>query len=280
MSDSYQYQDTQYAPYYYPSAGALSTSGEGFQNLQYANGLGWGSKAGQEWQGFQDSGFLQKLQQQQGGQQNYLQQLQGSAPYQQLMQNGSQSFQDYYSPIQGQVDQLYAGPLAQAQKVAQSANPSGMPIGSYENYYAAAANPIQGQMSNMRQQMQQGARAGGNRSGMGMLSSYAPGVAAAGQLGTAGANAANMATRDEQQRGMANANLKQQALNTWTGASGQKAQGLNQQLGQYQGQQNMALASAMSAVMKMLGLQQQNQNQYGFQFGPNGMQFNMSGYAA
>ena len=259
--------------------GGLSSANQGSQALRYGQGYGQGNQFGAQLQGWRDSGIFDQLQQQfGGGGQNFLEQLKGSAPYQQLMGKGSQSFGDWYAPVKGQVDSLYAAPMAEAQKITQMANPSGMPVGSQQNYYAAAANPIQSQMAQMRQSMQQGARSGGNRSGMGMLSSYAPGVAGAGALGTAGAAASNMATRDEQQRGAANAQIRQSALNTWQGASGQKAQGLNASLGQYSGQQNMALQAAMSAIMRMLGLQAQQRPQFNFGLGPGGGQFSMSGY--
>ncbi len=259
-------QKTGSIPYGYAQQhGQYSASGPGAQNFLYNQAYGQGSNAQTQIQGLKDSGLFGA-----GGSGNFLETLQSSDPYKALQAKYGQSFDEYYEPVGGKISGLLGGVRDKAQSIVDDPNPSGMNVSSFEQNYAQAANPIHGQMRAMRQSLMDAGTRGGNRSGLSELASLGPQAMGAGALGAAGAQASGQTTRDNQRRAEVNSQVRQQALNTWAGASGQEASLLSQSLGIYGAQQNSAMQAAMAAIMQMLGLQAANAGSY--QLGPNGLQ--------
>ncbi len=255
-----------------PSSGNWDywSGSSGQQKQQYFQGAGQGLRAGAQLQGFKDSGFIGAHG---SGSQNYLQQLKDSHSFQANQNRYSQSFDEYYAPIAQKNKELFKGVRDKAQSIYDDPNPSRMPISSYEQNYSRSANPIHGQMRQMKQSLLEAGRAGGNRSGLSELASLGPAAMGAGALGNAGAAASAQTYQDEARRGEVNAGVRQNALNTINSASQAEAGMLNQALGVYGAQQNSAMQAAMAAIMQMLGLQASQSAKWNI--GPNGL--NVSG---
>jgi hypothetical protein len=145
-----------------------------------------------------------------------------------------------------------------------------MPVASADILGAPGLRTAESGARDLRTQLMSAGGAGGNRSGLGDLASVLPEQQLIGQAGNVRTQASIGAAEQERERASINSNMKMGALNTWTGAVGQKSAMKAGALQGFTGLQQNALQAAMQALIQLLGIDASQAAKLGITMGPGG----------